>query len=370
MIARYVFALIVCSPIWAQADVSSIAIIADKGLYADFVQTVVEESIQASDRFTLVERERVENVLEEVSFQQSGITDQNSSVEIGHHLNVDMLLFLQTHRVGTEYQLTLKAVDVETNQVIRVDSHPLGANAESIRAGAAVLARRFIARADLLQPIDMVHIPSGQFAMGSVEGLGDERPVHTVHIKSFKLDRYEVSQIALEDWLVGQGRKARADIGNASLPATHVSWQDASAFCATRGARLPTEAEWEYAARGSNQRAFPWGDHSPSPTRARFAERTPLPVQTKLAGTTPEGIEHLGGNVAEWVQDWWDPAYYSASPTHDPRGPTMGDFRVVRGGSWNQSANELRSSARSYHNPLKGAGHIGFRCAQDVADTD
>ena len=126
MIARYVFALIVCSPIWAQADVSSIAVIADKGLYADFVQTVVEETIQASDRFTLVERERVENVLEEVSFQQSGITDQNSSVEIGHHLNVDMLLFLQTHRVGTEYQLTLKAVDVETNQVIRVDSHPSG----------------------------------------------------------------------------------------------------------------------------------------------------------------------------------------------------------------------------------------------------
>ena len=95
MIARYVFALIVCSPIGAQADASSIAIIADKGLYADFVQTVVEETIQASDRFTLVERERVENVLEEVSFQQSGITDQNSSVEIGYHLNVKMLLFLQ-----------------------------------------------------------------------------------------------------------------------------------------------------------------------------------------------------------------------------------------------------------------------------------
>ena len=370
MIARYVLALIVYCPIWVRADISSVAVIADKGPYVNYVQTVVEETIQTSNRFTLVERERVEDVLEEVSFQQSGITDQNQSVKIGHHLSVDMLLFLQTHRVGTEYQLTLKAIDVETNQVIRVDSHSLEANAESIRAGATVLAQRFIARSDLLQPVDMVHIPSGQFAMGSVEGLGDERPVHIVHIKSFKLDRYEVSQIELEDWRVEQGRKALADIRNATLPATHVSWQDANDFCVTRGARLPTEAEWEYAARGSSQRAFPWGDHSPSPTRARFAEQTPVPVQTKLAGTTPEGIEHLGGNVAEWVQDWWDPAYYSASPTHDPRGPTMGDFRVVRGGSWNQSANELRSSARSYHNPLKGAGHIGFRCAQDVVDTD
>ena len=370
MIARYTFALIACYPIWLHANVSSVAVIADKGFYADYAQSALEEMMQESDRFTLVERERIEDVLEEISFQQSGITDQNRSVEIGHHLNVDILLFVQTHRVGTKYQLTLKAIDVETNQVMRVDSHPIGANTDSIRAGVAVLARRLIARADLLQPVDTVHIQSGQFFMGSAEGLGDERPVHTVHIKSFKLDRYEVSKIALEDWLVIQGRKAQADIRNATLPATHVSWQDASAFCAARGARLPTEAEWEYAARGSNQRTFPWGDNNPSPTRARFAERAPLPVQTKLEGITPEGTEHLAGNVAEWVQDWWDPAYYKASPIHDPQGPTTGEFRVVRGGSWNQSAYDLRSSARSYHNPFKGAGHIGFRCAQDGIDTN
>ena len=365
MIALCAFILIAHGHAWAHTNASSVAVIADKGLYVDYVQAVVEEALQASDRFTLVERERVEDVLEEVAFQQSGITDQDSSIEIGHHLNVDLLVFLQTHRVGTAYRLTLKAIDVETNQVIRVDSHHIGPDAETMRAGATALARRLIARADLLRPVEMVRIPSGQFTMGSTEGLGDERPVHTVHLQSFRLDRFEVSQIALEDWLVEQGRKARADIRNATLPATHVSWQDASAFCATRGARLPTEAEWEYAARGSDIRTFPWGDSLPSPERARFAERTPLPVQTKLQGVTPDGIEHLGGNVAEWVQDWWDPSYYGASPTHDPQGPATGDFRVVRGGSWNQSADELRASARSYHNPLKGAGYIGFRCAQD-----
>lgn len=365
MITRYAFVLIACSHVWAQTNEVSVAVIADNGRYANYLQAIVEQTLQASDRFALVERERVEDVLSEVSFQRSGITDQRQAVEMGHHLNVHVLIFLQTQRIQTDYNLTLKAIDVETNQIIQVYSHRFGSDADTMRAVAVALARQFIARTNLMQPIEMVEIPSGQFTMGSALGLGDERPVHTVHIESFQIDRYEVSQIAIEDWLVKQGRKTQADIRDATLPATHVSWQDASAFCATRGARLPTEAEWEYAARGNTQRMFPWGNHPPSSTRARFAERTPLPIQTKLQGATPEGVEHMGGNVAEWVQDWWDPTYYGISPAQNPQGPQTGDFRVVRGGSWNQSADELRASARSYHNPLKGSGHIGFRCAQD-----
>jgi iron(II)-dependent oxidoreductase len=96
-------------------------------------------------------------------------------------------------------------------------------------------------------------------------------------------------------------------------------------------------------------------------TRDRWTDTASL-----AAGATPEGLRHLAGNVAEWVQDWWDLAYYAASPPADPPGPSEGDYRVVRGGSWSSPADELRASARAYSNPDKGAGYIGFRCARSL----
>jgi formylglycine-generating enzyme len=347
-----------------------IAVIADKGPHADHVQTLVEQDLQKSGRFTLVERERVEDVLKEISFQQSGVTAQDKAVEIGHHLNVQLLVFLQTHRIAADYQLSLKVVDVGTNQVLRVDTQSLGHTAKDIEIGARLAARRLIARAGLFKAPEMVRIPAGQFSMGAENGFPDERPVHTVQIAPFAMDRYEVSRIAVEEWLVSKGRKKQADLRESDLPATNISWEDAVAFCSERGARLPTEAEWEYAARGSDSRTYPWGTTTPTQSRARFGggERSPLPVRHLLQGATPEGVHHLAGNVAEWVHDWWSPGYYSASPGQTPQGPEAGDYRSVRGGSWNQPADELRASARTYHNPYKGAGHIGFRCARDTSD--
>jgi len=347
-----------------------IAVIADKGTHADHVQTLVEQELQKSGRFFLVERERVEDVIKEISFQQSGITAQDKALEIGHHLNVKLLVFLQTHRIGIQYQLSLKVIDVGTNQVLRVDSQHLGNTAKDIERGSRLAARRLVAHAGLFSPAEMVHIAAGQFSMGAENGLPDEHPVHTVHLSPFTIDRYEVSHIAVEEWRVAQGRKGQADLRSADLPATNISWEDAVAYCGERGARLPTEAEWEYVARGSDSRPYPWGTAVPTPSRARFGgqERTPLPVRHLLQGATPEGVHHLAGNVAEWVQDWWSPSYYSESPAQDPRGPEAGDYRSVRGGSWNQPTDEIRASARAYHNPYKGASHIGFRCARDATD--
>lgn len=345
-----------------------IAVVADRGPQADYAQALLETELQQSGQFALVESEKIAETIKELAFQQSGVTDQANAVAIGKHLNVHKIFYAQTHRVGGKYAMTVKVVDVETNQVQRTESENLGTTQQEIQAGVRRLARRLIATSALLAPTDMVFIPSGRFKMGSDIGLLDEKPVHLVSISGFELDRYEVTRITYESYLVAQNRKKQADLRDPQLPAVDVNWADAAAYCRTRGARLPTEAEWEYAARGPNGRTYPWGETRPSASFARFGgqERKALKVGTLPQGATLEGVHDLAGNVAEWVQDWWHPGYYAQSPPNDPPGPADGDYRSARGGSWNQPPDELRSSARLYHNPDKGAGHIGFRCAKSA----
>ena len=355
------------SPLSAQTPLQ-IAVVASKGPRIDYAQALLETELQQSGQFALVEREKVAETIKELSFQQSGVTDQSNAVAIGKHLNVHKIFYAQTHRVGGKYAMTVKVVDVETNQVQRTESENLGTTQEEIQAGVHRLARRLIATSALLAPEDMVFIPGGRFKMGSDLGLPDEKPVHLISISSFELARYEVTHIAYESFLVAQGHKKKVDLRDPQLPAVNVNWTDAAAYCRTRGARLPTEAEWEYAARGPNSRTYPWGETRPSAPFARFGgqERKALKIGSLPQGATPEGVLDLAGNVAEWVQDWWHPGYYAQSPPNDPPGPAAGDYRVARGGSWNQPPDELRASARLYHNPDKGVGHIGFRCAKSA----
>ena len=226
--------------------------------------------------------------------------------------------------------------------------------------------------------MELVEIPAGSFAMGQTEGGDDdERPVHQVIIsRPFAMTTTPVTNAQYECFdpqhrnLRGKRELSRKD----DEAAIFVSWHDAVRFCAWlsesegKPYRLPTEAEWEYAARGPNGRTYPWGEARPNASRARFGgqERKALKIGSLPQGATLEGVHDLAGNVAEWVQDWWHPSYYAESPPADPQGPADGDYRVARGGSWNQPPDELRSSARLYHNPDKGAGHIGFRCAQSA----
>ena len=350
-------------------NIALIAVNGDKsatGNVSTYVQTLLEEELGKSGKFDLVERNRVKEVVEEVAFQQSGLTDQGSAVEIGKHLNVDQLIFVQTHRIYPDYELTLKVVDVASNRILRVEKTSLGQKTPEIRTAVRKLARRLIALSSLFSSVEMAFIPSGTFLMGSDRGLADERPPHRISINTFYLDRYEVTHIAFQEFLVTQGKKKRADLKDPDHPATMVSWTEASAYCRAQGKRLPTEAEWEYAARGDQNRAYPWGKATPSLALARFQTRGTLPADSLPAGATPDGVHHLAGNVAEWVQDWYDPGYYAASPAANPTGPPAGDYRVARGGSWNQLADEIRPTARAYHNPDKGTGDIGFRCASDA----
>ena len=208
--------------------------------------------------------------------------------------------------------------------------------------------------------------------MGSAVGPPDEQPAHRVSVRAFRLDRYEVSRIAYQAFLEAKGTARAGTVENPDHPAAMVSWSDAAAYCGWADKRLPTEAEWEYAARGGEARIYPWGDSPPDASRAHFGGRTrePVGVSGLSRGATPEGVHQMAGNVAEWVQDWWRPDYYATSPSDDPQGPTEGDYRVVRGGSWSQPGAELRAAARSFHNPDKGAAYIGFRCARSGGGAD
>ena len=333
-----------------------------------YVQAVLEAELSRSGRFALVERSRVQEVLEEITFQQSGVTTPEKVSELGHHLNVEKLLFAEVLRVSPDYKLVVKVVDVATDQVVKVEEETLGPRQEQIQAATRRLAARLVGSAAALSPAPMVSLPAAQFQMGSA--LPGESPPHLVALSAFEIDRDEVSQAAYQAFVEAtQGQQPTPE--HPDWPATMVSWTNASAYCQWLGKRLPTEAEWEYAARGAEGRTYPWGETPPNASLARFGGQYKGPVETTsmAPGATPDGLHHLAGNAAEWVQDWWDPAYYAASPPADPQGPADGDFRVVRGGSWSQPADELRASARAYFNPDKGASHIGFRCARSLPAT-
>jgi formylglycine-generating enzyme required for sulfatase activity len=154
----------------------------------------------------------------------------------------------------------------------------------------------------------------------------------------------------------------------ADYPVIFVEWQQASAFCSFARGRLPTEAEWERAARGTDGRhAYPWGDGAPDCTHANLGGPASCIGDTDRVGRRPEGASPYGaldmaGNVWEWTSDWYDPGYYPSSPKVDPTGPAKGTMRVMRGGCFESGADTLRSTCRKPELPSTWAYNVGFRC--------
>jgi serine/threonine-protein kinase len=227
-----------------------------------------------------------------------------------------------------------------------------------------------------------VDVPAGTFLMGSESGAPDERPVHRVAGPGFVMDRYEVSNARYGACVQGQACSPPALLSSftrpayfggpeyADYPVVHVSWSQAASFCAWAGGRLPTEAEWERAARGTaDSRTYPWGDSAPDCSKANFAgcvgdtDR----VGRRPAGQSPYGAFDMAGNVWEWTADWYEAAYYSRSPDRDPAGPDAGHLKVMRGGCWVSGASSLRATCRKAELPGLWAPNVGFRCVYPVA---
>ena len=226
-----------------------------------------------------------------------------------------------------------------------------------------------------------VWIPAGLFKMGCVNGdpmcLPDEKPLHDVKIShDFWMTKTEVTAAAYERFAGETGRsmpprtKTNPKLVGSDLPITKVSWEDAKSYCTWAGGRLPTEAEWEYAARGGREgERFPWGNTF-DPKRANSFKSEKLrkpyqelvPVRRLGAGNGFE-LYDMAGNAQEWVADYYDPAAYAApGPFVDPTGPAKGAERVIRGGSFNGAEKHLRTSVRYHREPSKSDNETGFRC--------
>ncbi len=237
---------------------------------------------------------------------------------------------------------------------------------------------------------EMIKIPAGPFVMGSDSGHVDERPAHTVNLVEFAIDRLPVTNAQFADFLNSAGltgpsgeklfdhddpdarihhRDSRwiADAGAERHPVVEASWAGASAYCAWRYARLPTDAEWEKAARGQKGRRFPWGNEAPDIQRARFGAgwHDTAPVDAHPAGASPYGVLDMAGNAWEWVSSAYRPYPYRAEDGREDRTP--GPIRATRGGGQDSAADEITTTQRGRNlsrNPAAGHHNIGFRCSR------
>ena len=270
---------------------------------------------------------------------------------------------------------------------------------------------------------DMVLIPAGEFLMGSPEGEGayDEYPQHKVYLDDYYIDKYEVTNAKFKEFVEATGyvtdaeRKGYGEVWNPkepmifkrhnlsgvnwrsphawvdnkwypnrphpeewenyniedkmNYPVIQVSWNDAKAYTKWAGKRLPTEAEWEKAARGTDSRRWPWGNEFDLNlggiiAHANIGSDWLLPVGCFPTGVSPYGVYNLTGNVQEWTADWYASDYYTHTPRNNPKGPDTGRFRVMRGGSWKQvKPHHVLIANRAYQLPDYSSNFVGFRCA-------
>ena len=243
----------------------------------------------------------------------------------------------------------------------------------------------------------MIKIPAGEFKMGDNKGPRNERPEHMVWVDTYFIDQYEITmeryQKFLDEtnhdfpplWDDGAAFEEAAD-----RPAVGMAWGSAKAYCEWVGKRLPTEAEWEKAARGTDGRRYPWGHMQPFVDIARYNLGTTgwvgyaitlAPVTSGVTGMSirhglkegtksPYGLYHMAGNASEWVVDWYDRNYYEKSPKRNPQGPGTGEKKIYRGGSWEDPPKRLRVTTRASAEPNFPVDAndltIGFRCAMEA----
>jgi len=359
------------------------------GATAAIVTDVVRSELRFCGKYELIEKARMQEVLRLQSFQLTGCTEAECAAKLGKILNVKKMVVGGLGKMGESYRLSLRVVDVETAVIETEGSEKQALKEDDLDRLVPVLVSRLFcpeikrpvtapSPATLTPQDSMIYIPAGEFTMGSNEA-NNEKPIHKVYLDAYYIDKYEVT--------VGQFRKFCNATGRTipvqpswnqgdNYPVVNVSWEDASAYASWAGKRLPTEAEWEKAARGEDSRKYPWGNewngsycnHGSGDSLHIDAsdgyERT-APVGSFPQGASPYGVMDMAGNVWEWCQDWYDENYYKKSPSRNPTGSSSGSIRVVRGGGWSVPQSYCRSAYRVIYDPqFRYSFFRGFRCVR------
>ena len=223
----------------------------------------------------------------------------------------------------------------------------------------------------------MIYIPAGPFVMGGrdEDSPRNERPAHSVHLPAYFIAKYPVTNMDYREFIQNTGHKPPVhwrqtnyptDLGH--HPVVNVSWQDAQTYAQWKGARLPTEAEWEKAAAGTDERHYPWGNRFVDGERCNSCNQVgaTTPVTEYPDGRSPYGAWDMCGNVYEWCADYYDEDYYKTSPSSNPKGPEGGQERVVRGGCYQDTRAVLRVTHRLGVSEVTVRENIGFRIAMDA----
>ncbi|MBP7213162.1 MAG: formylglycine-generating enzyme family protein [Anaerolineaceae bacterium] len=261
--------------------------------------------------------------------------------------------------------------DVIISQETEVSSSEQAEEAESDEKSEPASGSKSVREKD---GMEILYVPGGSFEMGTTE-LTYTKPVRTVDVDGFYIDRYEVTN--------GQYRRCVSEgacqFGGENTsntreryydnpvytnhPVINLNWYEARDYCQWVGGDLPTEAQWEKAARGTDGRRYPWGDFEPNKNKANYNqnEGDTMPVGSYAQNVSPYGAMDMAGNVWEWTQDWYADSY-NPDDTDNPMGPTAGQSKTIRGGCWYYDATYIRSAHRSKHNPLYRYYNVGFRC--------
>jgi formylglycine-generating enzyme required for sulfatase activity len=260
-------------------------------------------------------------------------------------------------------------IGFEGGLIVRIDpSDPGRQKTWSLASGAAPPPAVTAAMLDG----DLVGVPAGEFLRGSNSDLPEEAPARLISISAFRIDRYEVTNLQYRRFIRATGHPApptwlsgEYPVGLDLYPVTGVTRAEAAAYCAWLGKRLPTEAEWEKAARGTDGRRWPWGDgwdpNRLNSSQSEFGQ--PVAVGSFPNGASPYGLLDMAGNAAEWVQDFFDASYYSTGPVVDPPGPDAVTSMITRGGWWESPQDQTRTSFRGRTHSGRPDFRIGFRCA-------